>query len=175
MRKISEEIDNLLLQYLDGKLTGEKLEKIEQGIATSEELKDRLEVLKLIQSAMQGTSLLHPSRNFTNQVMNNLHRVSPTPLVTSKNGLLLLVGILIAIGIGASLVDAGFFNSLNGVLSFDLIELPSGVNTPAIPSIPFNGKLVVNAIITLNLALAFLLLDRFVLKPLFHGRSKMGV
>lgn len=173
MKKISEEIDDLLLQYLDGKLTGDKLEKIKGGLATSEELKDRLEVLKLIQSTMQENALLHPSSNFTKRVMNNLHSIAPSPMVTPKNGLLLLVGILTAIAIGASFVDAGFYNSLNGMLSFDQIKLPSGINTPSIPSIPFNGRMLVNSIIALNLALAFILLDRLVLRPFFSRRSRM--
>lgn len=173
MRKISEEIDELLIQYLDGKLTGEKLEKIKQGLATSEELKDRLQVLKLIQSSMHEAELLHPSSSFTKRVMNNLHRVAPAPMVTPKNGLLLLFGILVAIGIGASLVDVGFYNSLNGILSFEQLKLPSGIKTPTLPSIPFNGRLLVNSVIALNLALAFILLDRIVLRPFFNRRSRM--
>ncbi len=173
MRKIAQEIDELLLQYLDGKLMGEKLEKIKRGLASSEALRERLEVLKLIQSSMQDSSLLSPSPNFTKKVMNNLHRESPVPMVTPRNGLLLLLGVLVAIGIGASLVDAGFFNSVNGILSFDKMQLPSGINGPSIPSIPFNGKLLVNSFIALNLALAFILLDRVVLKPFFNRRSRM--
>jgi len=87
--------------------------------------------------------------------------------------LLLLFGILVAIGIGASLVDGGFYNSLNGILSFEQIKLPSGIQTPTLPSIPFSGKLLVNSIIAVNLALAFILLDRLVLRPFFNRRSRM--
>ena len=105
--------------------------------------------------------------------MNNLHRVAPAPMVTPKNGLLLLFGILVAIGIGASLVDVGFYNSLNGILSFEQLKLPSGIKTPTLPSIPFNGRLLVNSVIALNLALAFILLDRIVLRPFFNRRSRM--
>lgn len=173
MKKISEEIDDLLLQYLDEKLTGEKLEKIKHGLATSEELRDRLDALKLIHSTLLESKLLHPSSNFTKRVMNNLNSIAPSPMVTPKNGLLLLVGILIAIAIGASFVDAGFYNSLNGMLSFDQLKMPSGIYKPSIPSIPFNGRLLVNSIIALNLALAFILLDRLVLRPFFNRRSRI--
>jgi hypothetical protein len=39
------------------------------------------------------------------------------------------------------------------------------------PAIPINGKLVVNIIILLNLGLAWLVLDRAVLRPLFRRRA----
>lgn len=175
MKKISEEIDDLLIKFLDEKLTGEKLEKIKYGLATSEELRDRLEVLKLIQGTLQESKLLHPSSNFTKRVMTNLHSIAPLPIMTPRNGLLLLVGILIAIVIGASFVDAGFYNSLNGMLSFDQINLPAGIYKPSIPSIPFNGKLLVNSIIAINMALAFILLDRLVLRPFFNRRSRTQI
>ena len=173
MKKVSDQIDDLLIQFLDGNLTGEKLEKIKQGLSTSEELRDRLEVLKLIQTSMESPALMHPSSNFTKKVMNNLHRATSQTAVTPKNGLLLLLGILIAIGIGATLVDSGFFNSVNGMLSIKPVDLPSGIKSPGLPSIPFNGKVIVNSLIALNLGLAFLLLDRFVFKPLFHRKSRM--
>lgn len=170
MRNISNEIDDLLSQYLEGKLSGEKLDKIKQGLATSEELQNRLEVLKLIQSSFQNEQIIHPSANFTKKVMNNLHHAPSFSVVNPKNGLLLLCGVLVAIGIGAAMVDAGFFNSLNGMLSFNQIEMPKGIKTPALPSIPFSGRIIVNGLIGLNLALAFLILDRVILRPYFRNR-----
>ena len=170
MRNISQEIDDLLVQYLEGKLTGEKLDKMKTGLATSEELQSRLEVLKLIQSTLQNEPLVKPSSNFTQRVMDNLHRAPATGVVTPKNGLLLLCGILVAIGIGAVMVDAGFFNSINGMLTINQFELPSGLKTPSIPSIPLSGKIIINGIIALNLGLAFLILDRTILRPYFRNR-----
>lgn len=170
MRNISQEIDDLLVQYLEGKLTGEKLDKMKTGLATSEELQSRLEVLKLIQSTLQNEPLVKPSSNFTKRVMSILHRAPATGVVTPKNGLLLLCGILVAIGIGAVMVDAGFFNSINGMLTINQFELPSGLKTPSIPSIPLSGKIIINGIIALNLGLAFLILDRTILRPYFRNR-----
>lgn len=171
MKKISQEIDNLLLAYLDGSLSADKIEKVKIGLSTSENLRDRLEVLKLIQSSLQGEVLLHPSDQFTIKVMSNLHKVPVTSVLTPKNGFILLTGILVAMGIGASLVDTGIFNSLNGMLSLNQIKLPAGISTPTLPAVAINGKWVINGIITLNLGLAFLLLDRTVLKPFFNRRS----
>jgi len=172
MKKVSQEIDKLLVSYLEGTLRGEKLEKVKKGLGTSEDLRSRLEVLKVIHQSMQADELLHPSKNFTQKVMSNLHRAPVVSIITPKNGLILLCGIVVAMGIGATLVDAGFFNSLNGMLSLNELKLPSGVNTQ-LPSIPFNGRMIVNSIIALNLGLAFLLLDRTILKPYFNRRSRM--
>ncbi|MEZ4947731.1 MAG: hypothetical protein R2804_19520 [Cyclobacteriaceae bacterium] len=173
MKKISQEIDELLIAYLDGTLTGEKLEKVKNGLSTSEDLRNRLEVLKLIQQSLEHNTLLHPSNNFTQSVMRNLDKVPASSMLTPKNGLILLAGILVAMGIGASLVDTGIFNELNGMLSLNPVKLPTGITTPALPNIPFSGKLIVNSIIALNMGLAFLLLDRTVLKPFFNRRSRM--
>lgn len=173
MKKVSQEIDELLVAYLDGELTGEKLEKVKKGLDTSEELRSRLEVLKLIQQSLERNTLLHPSDNFTQRVMGNLDKVPTASVLTPKNGLILLAGILVAMGIGASLVDTGIFNTLNGMLSLNQIKLPTGVTTPTLPSIPLSGKLIVNSIIALNMGLAFLLLDRTILRPFFNRRSRM--
>ncbi|MEP2667904.1 MAG: hypothetical protein ABJH04_02855 [Cyclobacteriaceae bacterium] len=173
MKKVSQEIDKLLIAYLDGELAGEKLEKLKNGLNTSEELRNRLEVLRLIQQSLERNTLLQPSDNFTSKVMGNLDKVPAASMLTPKNGLILLAGILVAMGIGASLVDTGVFNELNGMLSLNQIKLPTGVTTPTLPTIPFNGKLIVNSIIALNMGLAFLLLDRTILKPFFNRRSRM--
>lgn len=171
MKKISQEIDDLLLAYLDGSISADKAEKIKKGLSTSEDLRDRLEVLKLINSSLQSEGLLHPSNQFTIKVMANLHKVPATSMLTPKNGLILLAGILVAMGIGVSLIDTGVFNGLNGMLSFNQLKLPSGISTPSLPSVAISGKWIINTIITLNLGLAFLLLDRTILKPFFNRRS----
>jgi hypothetical protein len=43
-----------------------------------------------------------------------------------------------------------------------------------LPSVSIDGKLIVNVIMVLNLALALLVLDRIILKPLFHRRIHTG-
>ncbi|MBX2940735.1 MAG: hypothetical protein KF860_00185 [Cyclobacteriaceae bacterium] len=175
MEKISQGIDDLLVAYLEGSLNGDKLEKVKNRLNGSEELRHRLEVLKLIQQSLESNTLLHPSDNFTQHVMGNLHKAPTVSLLSPKNGLILLTGILIAMGIGASLVNTGVFDTLNGMLPLNQIKLPSGISTPALPSIPLSGKLIVNSIIALNIGLAFLLLDRTILKPLFNKRARMHV
>lgn len=113
-----------------------------------------------------------PSVNFTQQVMNNLHRASAVTLgLPSRNTMLILVGILVTIGIGIVMLAGGVFNSITSItirpeiLSNDQLQ-------QYIPTIPFNGKLIINIVILMNLALVFIILDRAVLKPWFDRRAK---
>lgn len=173
MKKISQEIDTLLFSYLEGKLEGEKLEKLKANLEKSEDLRNRLELLSMIHRSMGSETIAEPSPNFTQRVMSNLHRLPATEGLSPRNGLILLCGILVAVGIAIAMLDLGIYNSLNGILSFEELKVPTGFSTPTIPSISFNGKWVVNGIIALNLGLAFLILDRTILRPLFNRRSRM--
>lgn len=173
MQKISQETDKLLQDYLDGKLAGEKLMKIKAGLEKSEELRNRLEILKLLQQSMSLPSLMQPSPHFTQRVMSNLHNMPASQSLSPKNGLILLGGILVATGIAIATLSTGLFNSMNGMLTFENFQLPRGIAIPQVPSIPINGKIILNAIIVLNIGLAFLLLDRTILRPLFSRRSRM--
>ncbi|MBX2910805.1 MAG: hypothetical protein M9954_07435 [Cyclobacteriaceae bacterium] len=173
MKKISQATDDLLMAYLEGSLSGEERVKVKNGLAGSVELCNRLETLRLVRHALQAKGLSHPSPDFTNRVMKNLGKMPASSMLTPKNGLILLIGVLVAMGMGASLADTGAFNFLNGMLPLNQIKLPTGVSTPALPAIPLNGKLIINSIIALNLGLAFLLLDRTILRPFFNRRSRM--
>ena len=158
----------LLLDYLYGRLHGADLRQLEAGLESSEDLRNRLEIVKLIEQSLGGDSLVHPSAHFTQRVMHAV-RNSPAPhLISPKNGLMLLVGILIATGFAVALLNAGVFNALNGVFTFENLPLPAG----SVPSIPFHGKWMVHVIVGLNISLAFILLDRTILKPLFGRRSR---
>ena len=165
-----EALENLLQDYLDGNLNEEQTQRIENALAGSETLRNRLEILKIIENSLHQDELLQPSSQFTQKVMSNLHQVPVAPMMTPRNGLILLVGVLVVIVASASLIDTGIFNALNGLLTFDQLTLPSGIATPSLPAIPFSGKWVVNTIIALNLGLAFLILDKTILKPFFKGR-----
>lgn len=125
--------------------------------------------LNIIDQHLKSVRIEQPSVNFTQRVMSNLHRA---PVVTlelpSRNKMLMLAGILVTIGIAVLLVAGGAFNSVTSV-SVDQNIIPNQIRE-YIPSIPFNGKLIINIAILMNLALAFIILDRVVLKPWFERR-----
>ena len=70
------------------------------------------------------------------------------------------------------LLSAGVFDSTNTLELMDIVIQNKYIDiNKSLPSIPFNEKMVVNIIILLNLALAFVVLDRTVLKPWFEKRK----
>lgn len=130
--------------------------------------------LQTIDHYLQSLRVEQPSVNFTQKVMGNLHRASASVInLPSRNTMLLLAGILTVIGIGILLIAGGAFSSVTSI-TFDQTLIPNKKIREHIPSIPFNGTLVINIVILMNLALAFIILDRAVLKPWFHRRAKMN-
>ncbi len=126
--------------------------------------------LNAIDRYLKTVRIEQPSANFTQQVMSNLHRASATALgLPSRNKILMLAGILVTIGIAILLLAGGAFDSVTAI-TVDQDIVPNDRIREYIPSIPFNGRLVVNIVILMNLALAFMILDRAVLKPWFERR-----
>lgn len=128
------------------------------------------EELNAIDRYFETVRIEQPSANFTQHVMSNLHRASAAALgLPSRNKMLMLAGILATIGIAILLLAGGAFESVT-TITVDQDILPNNQIREYIPTIPFNGKLVINIVILMNLALAFIILDRAVLKPWFERR-----
>ncbi len=126
--------------------------------------------LSSVDDYLKSIRVEQPSVNFTQQVMNNLHRASAVTLsLPSRNKMLMLVGILVTIGITILLIAGGSFSNVTSI-TLDQDIIPNDQIRQYIPSIPFNGKLIMNIVILMNLALAFIILDRAVLKPWFEKR-----
>ena len=171
--KIPQIQDEKLLDYLDGTLAGKEKESLEELIKNSPALKSRLEELRTLDLGLRTIKIEHPSKNFTQLVRNKLDEYPiQSKSFSTRNGIFLLIGVLVAVGIGSLLVAGGAFD---GTSSIELNQniIPNKYLQNPLPSIPFNGKLVVNIIIILNLALAFMVLDRAILKPWFERRARM--
>jgi hypothetical protein len=176
MNKLSPAKEEELLRYLDGELdTVEKI-NLETEIQHSELLKKRLEELRVVQSFLVHKATLDtPSKNFTQKVMDGLDAQPVRLLISPRKGLLLLIGIIIASGISLMLLTNGVFDQTTTSLVMDAAPLKNKWMEDTTFSIPFNGKILVNGIIFLNLALALVLLDRTILRPLFQKRSSLGI
>jgi hypothetical protein len=105
--------------------------------------------------------------------MSRLDQYPSRAGLSIRNAIFLLVGIFTVMGMAMILMSAGAFD---GTATFDLnnIGLVQRYIKQTLPSIPFDGRLVVNIIILLNLALAFVVLDRAILKPIFQKRMQTG-
>ncbi len=174
MKKLSQEKDDLLIRYLDGDLSAGEKEVVERDLLSAEPGRQRLEYLQSIHTYLKKRARLEmPSKNFTEKVLDGLTTVQFRSSLSYKRGLLLLLGTLLASGIALALLSAGVFDAPTTPL---LVDAPIDSELFKVPtiSIPFNGKLIVNGIIFLNLGLAFVLFDRTVLRPWFQKRTSMG-
>ncbi|MCA6378568.1 MAG: hypothetical protein IM574_12950 [Cytophagales bacterium] len=171
MKMVSQEMEDQLLRYLDGELNATESKVIERKIMMSSDVSTRLEELRLVRSFLMNRARVEaPSKNFTQKVMNDLDVLPARSTASFRNGLLILIGSILVSVIALVLLSAGVFDSTTTQF---VVGSPLKNNWFAFPSlrIPFNGKMFVNGIVFLNLALAFVLLDRTVLKPLFQKRT----
>jgi hypothetical protein len=172
MKKIPQALEDKLLEYIDGKLQTSELESFEALLNQDADLSNRLEELRSMNSLMRQIKIDQPSRNFTDLVMSNLDRKPVRNLLSIRNGIFLIVGVLVTIGIAAYLISIGTFDNTTTVIDLNTIDISKKYINKQLPTLPFNGKIMVNIIIMLNLALVFVVLDRIILKPYFRRRMQ---
>ena len=174
MERITQKQDDQLLHYLDGILTGKEKSELETLLAKNPHLEIRLEELRKIHSLLGSkTRLEHPSKLFTDKVMHNLDRLPVRSTLSPRNGLFLLCGVLVAVGVMTLLLSLGVFDNMSDTISLEKLPLENKFIKNPLPAIPLNGKWMINGILVLTMGLAFVLLDRTVLKPYFDKRSRM--
>ena len=175
MEKLSPAKEEELIRYVEGELHSLQKIKLESEIQDSVLLKKRLEELQSVRYFLMSKATFEtPSKNFTQKVMEELDARPALSLFSPRKGLLLLMGIIIASGIGLMLLTNGVFDNTTTSLVVDALPLKNKwIEDPSF-TIPFNGRILVNGIIFLNLGLALILLDRTILRPLFQKRTMAG-
>lgn len=171
MEKITNDQEDSLLDFLDGKLEGTSLQGLKRELESSPALQQRLEELRRVHTFLESKTLQSPSPRFVERVMQNLSQTPLSYYASPKNGLMLLVGVMIASGMLAMVISAGTFDQITGLIAFDQIAPVKKYVTPSLPALHISGKLVMKVLIGINLVLAFLVLDRTILRPLFQRRS----
>ena len=174
MGKIPQHIDDQLLDYLDDVLSPGERSIVEQLVAGNDLFKQRLQELKAIHHLLEGALPEEPAKNFTTSVMSRLDESPLKSGFSIMNGVFLLSGIVIAIGIGAWLLAAGVFDQARTMVDLNQIPLSQEYINYTLPALSIDGKLVINMMIILNLALALIVLDRMILKPIFQRRIHTG-
>ena len=175
MNKLSPAKEEELLRYLDGELDPAQKTILEAEIQGSSLLTTRLEELQFVRSFLVRKATLEtPSKNFTLKVMEGLDAHSVRSLFSPRKGILLLIGVIIASALSLMLLTHGVFDQTSTSLILDAAPIKNKWIQDTTFSIPFNGKILVNGIIFLNLALALILLDRTILRPLFQKRTSIG-
>lgn len=172
MKTIPQVLDDKLLAYLDNTLSPSETRELQQQVEHDTALKARLEALRKLHEALQQITIEEPSRNFTQAVMDKLdHAAAPSTRFSIRNGILLLVTVLVATGIALYLLSGGAFDNAVTPVDFTTMNLPGKYFDRPLPSIYFDGKLMINIIIILNLGLAWVVLDRTILSPYFKRRQ----
>ncbi len=174
MKKVSQLVDDMLSDYLDGNLNSSQRLEAEQAIRGNPALQERLDELRMINTLLSQPKIEQPSPSFTDGVMNHLHQYPTSNAFSIRKGLLLLTGVLIVIGIATILLSTGAFDNTSTNIDLNQIELSRKFVKSPLPSFELDGKFIVNIIIVLNLGLAWIVLDRAILRPFFERRMQSG-
>jgi hypothetical protein len=171
MEKFPKNQDDQLLDYLDGKLDATQLDLLRKKLENSSDLNERLESLRVVHRTLSFGKLESPSSTFVSKVMSNLNTSPFSSGLSPKNGLLLLLGVTVAVGMLLVLLNAGIFDQFKGLVALPQTAPAQKYLQQSLPSISINGKLMIKILIGLNLMLAFLVLDKTVLRPFFQKRA----
>lgn len=171
MEKITNYQEDSLQDYLDGKLDGPALQQLKTDLAGSPSLQQRLEELRHIQQFLGKQTLQSPSPTFVTRVMKNLSQKAVSAYPSPKNGIMLVLGVMVATGMLVIMISAGVFDQISGLVSLDQVAPLKKYVQPSLPTLHINGKLIIKVLVGVNLVLAFIVLDRTVLRPLFQRRA----
>jgi hypothetical protein len=171
MKKVTQQSDDMLLDFLDGKLSAAQQNILRESLRTDSALQERLDQLTLIHESLKSARLEVPSKNFTSTVMGKLDHYQAPRGLSIRNSLFLLGGILVVLSIAVTLLSVGVFDQTTTV-DLNNMNVAQRFIKQSLPSVSIDGKILVNAIIVLNIVIAFLVLDRAVLKPFFQRRME---
>jgi hypothetical protein len=161
--------DVQIFKYLDGVISMKEKEDFEDSLKNNPVLQKRFLQLKMIHDSLLGR-LETPSTSFTSKVMSHLAYTNIQINFSTKNGLLLLLGVGIALVLSLIFMSSGWFNQWSGAISLDQTIIPKNIIKQPLPTIPFNANLLMKILIGLNLVIVLVLFDRTILQPLFRNR-----
>src|SRR5882724_8475773 len=103
--------DDQLLNFLDGVGSEADRDSMKKLISSNTEIKKRAEELEAVHNFLQRQNKIeNPSKNFTEKVMSGLHARPAFTFLSPRNGLLLLVGLMVASGLAIVLDSSGAFD-----------------------------------------------------------------
>jgi anti-sigma factor RsiW len=172
MKNIPQDLEDKLLSYLDDTLSSADRRNIETLLEHDVKLKERFKDLQAMHGLMKRTKLEFPSSNFTSHIMARLDQTSVSSLRSIRGGIFLVIGVLVTVGIAAALISMGTFDGASTLVDLNQLEVTDKLIDQQLPSFTIDGKKLVQGIIVLNLAIAFVVLDRAILKPYFQQRMQ---
>ncbi|HLZ15500.1 MAG TPA: hypothetical protein VKQ08_00575 [Cyclobacteriaceae bacterium] len=167
--------DDELLRYLDGLGTVAERENVKDELSENPGAKKRMDELQAVHFFLQKLNRVEqPAKNFTEKVMAGLHVKPSFGFLSPKNGLLLLLGLMVASGFAITLVSSNALDQWHTL--FNIGQVPLKNNWVKLPSsIPFDLKMTLKIFVMASIVLGFVLLDRTILRPIFQKRSARWV
>jgi hypothetical protein len=164
--------DDQLLNFIDGTISESENDNLKKFISSNAEMRKRVEELQAVHIFLQKQNKIeNPTKNFTEKVMSRLHARPAFTFLSPRNGLLLLVGLIVASGLAVIMVSTGSFDQWHTF--FTLEQIPLKNNWVKLPtSIPFDMKQTVKIFVLVNIVIGFILLDRTILRPIFQKRAE---
>jgi hypothetical protein len=160
----------VLLNYLDGNLDSVQRDSVEKALAADPTLNKTLDELRSVDRMLRNVQISQPSKTFTSTVLQRLDEYPLRRGLSIRNGIFLLTGIMVIVGVALVLLSMGVFDQTTTTLNPNEIDLLQQYMPENLPSISIDGKMLVNIIVILNLAIMFVVLDRAILKPFFEKR-----
>jgi hypothetical protein len=170
MNKGDQFSQEVLLSYLDGTLDSVQRDAVEKALGADPTLSKKLEELRSVDKLLRKTRLEQPSKTFTASVLQRLDDYPLRRGLSIRNGIFLLTGIMVIIAVALALLSMGVFDQTTTTLNPNEIDLVQKYSPKNLPSVSIDGKMMVNIIVILNLAVMFIVLDRAILKPFFERR-----
>lgn len=171
MKQLSQGEWEELNRYLDDDLDGPARKDLEQRLESNESLRAAYVALADAHRLLAAQTRLEPPRNFTEKVMTGLDQYAPPRFSMSvRNGVFLLIGVLLAVVVTLYFAATGLFNGDVSIAHPFGETIQQQLAERHLPPVSFDGKMLVHAIVLLNLVLAWIVLDRTILRPLFRRR-----
>ncbi|GJM28458.1 MAG: hypothetical protein DHS20C17_10930 [Cyclobacteriaceae bacterium] len=164
-----------IFKYLDQELSAEQVKAFEEQLKTDPQLKATVEQLKYANQTFHSNRLEKAPDHLSDKILMEISDSSrkgyyrPNGL-SSSSGFLLITGCLTALVTLLSVVNGGYID-LQSFMPTAVFET-SLTNSNQFLSNLISDKALINSMMVIYGGLALVLLDRFVLNPLFRKRAK---
>lgn len=172
MKKDFNDSDQKLFDYLDGLMTVEEKKLFEESMRQSSALQKMVEEQRLLEGNLKTMRLAEPSSSFTNNVMSRIKESPQSYTLSMRNGILLLIGVMVVSFLAVMLLQSGVFDGTTALNMNNETGLVGKYIKQPLPNVSISGKWIVNIIVLINMVLGFIILDRAVLRPFFERRMR---
>lgn len=164
--------NDTILEYIDGKLSGDERIVIEQLIIADPDFKKRFEAFKTVDSTLKLDKLQSPSSNFVIQVMKTiLHPSLKQDRFFNKTRYFVLGLIVVAFLGTIYFLAINFYPTLSGIVA-DQVTI-SNQTVDLKPANKFlSNDIIFKMVFYINGIVCLLLFERAFLKPLFQRRKQ---